>query len=90
MATKFRISVHRNSDSLHLKLIGDFEVTSVQDLVNILRENLNGACRVFIHTNCLKEINPDAFAVLSSQLNAFKGQIKRVTLTGEHADKIAI
>jgi hypothetical protein len=28
--------------------------------------------------------------VLSSQLNAFKGQFKCLTFTGEHADKIAL
>lgn len=90
MATNFRISVHRNSDSLHLKLIGDFDESYVQDLVNILRNNSNGASRVFIHTNCLKELNPLACDVLSSQLSPFKGQFKCVTFTGEHADKIAL
>lgn len=90
MATNLRISVHRNSDSLHIKLIGDFDVNSVQDLVNIIRHSSNGASKIFIHTNCLKVINPFACDVLSSQLVPIKSQFKRVEFTGEHADKIAL
>ncbi len=90
MATNFRISVHRSSDSLHLNLIGDFDVTSVQDLVNILRDNCNGASRVFIHTNCLMAVNPFACNVMSSQLHAIKSQFKRVEFTGQHSDKIVL
>ncbi len=90
MATNFRIFVHRNSDSLHLKLIGDFDVTSVQDLVNVLRNNCRGASRVFIHTNCLNAVNPFACEVLSSQINAIKSQFKRVEFTGQHSDKIGL
>ena len=90
MAVNFRISAHQNSDSLHLTLIGDLDVISAQDLINILRNNCNGASRIFIHTNCLGEVNPFAYGVLSSQLNAFKGQLKCITFTGEHADKIAL
>jgi len=90
MATNFRISVHRNSDSLHLNLIGDFDVTSVQDLVNILRDHHSGASRVFIHTNCLEAFNPFACDVMSSQLHAIKSQFKRIEFTGQHSDKIAL
>jgi hypothetical protein len=90
MATKFRISVHRNTDSLHLSLIGDFDVTSVQELVNTLRDNCNGASRVFIHTNCLEVVNPFACNMMSSQLQALKPQFKSVEFTGQHSDKMSL
>lgn len=90
MATNFRIFIHRNSDSLHLKLIGDFDVTSVQDLVNLLRNNCRGASRVFIHTDCLDVVNPFAWGMLSSQIRAIKSQFKRVEVTGQHSGKIAL
>jgi hypothetical protein len=90
MATNFRIFLHRNSDSLHLNLIGEFDVTSVQELVNTLRANCNGASRVFIHTNCLEAVDPFACNVISSQLHAIKSQFKRIEFTGQHSEKMAL
>jgi len=37
MAANFRISVHRSSDSLHMKLMGDFDGSSAWELLNVLR-----------------------------------------------------
>jgi hypothetical protein len=48
MASNFRISTHRNSESLHLKLVGDFDGSSAFELINVLKKNWNGAYRVFI------------------------------------------
>ena len=38
MASNFKISVHRNSDSLDLKLMGDFDGTSACELLNVMME----------------------------------------------------
>ena len=48
MASNFKILVHRNSDSLHLKLVGDFDGTSAHELLNSLTKNARGVRRVFI------------------------------------------
>lgn len=61
MASNFRISTHRSSESLHLKLVGDFDGSSAFELINVLKKNWNGAYRVFIHTDSLKDINPITF-----------------------------
>jgi len=37
MAARFRISIHRNSENLHLKLMGDFDGTSAHELLNVLK-----------------------------------------------------
>ena len=90
MAVNFRISTHRNSDSLHLRLVGDFDGTSAHELLNVLRKNRRGTSRVFIHTNCLKEVYPFACGVFHNHLNTIKGQFKSLIFTGDHADTIAI
>ena len=90
MAVNFRISAHRNSDSLHLRLVGDFDGTSAHELLNVLRKNRRDTSRVFIHTNSLKEVYPFACCVLHNHLNTIRGQFKSLIFTGEHADRIAI
>lgn len=47
MATNFRISVHRNSENLHLRLMGDFDGTSAHELLNVLKRYVNRTSRVF-------------------------------------------
>ena len=39
MASNFTISVHRNSDQLDLRLMGDFDGTSACELLNALEKN---------------------------------------------------
>lgn len=39
MAANFRISTHRNSENLHLKLYGDFDGTSAHELINAFGRN---------------------------------------------------
>jgi len=58
MASNFRIAVHRNSNSLDLKLMGDFDGTSASELLNVLEEKCNSVDRVLINTSGLKEIYP--------------------------------
>jgi len=37
MANNFRISVHRSSENLHLKLMGNFDGISAHELLNVLK-----------------------------------------------------
>lgn len=50
MAARFRISIHRNSENLHLKLMGDFDGTSAHELLNVLKRYSTRTARIFIHT----------------------------------------
>jgi hypothetical protein len=54
MAKYFRIAIQRSSDTLHLKLIGEFDGRSAHELLNTIQKNRNGASRIFIHTSSLK------------------------------------
>jgi anti-anti-sigma regulatory factor len=89
MASNFRISIHRNSDNLHLKLAGDFDGTSAHLLLNALKTNSSGASSIFIHTNCLKHIDPFGRNVFLNNLVEIKKESLRLVFTGEHSNQLA-
>jgi hypothetical protein len=81
--------MHRNSENLHLKLVGDFDGTSAFVLFNVLRKNSNGVRKLFIHTNCLKDIHPFGREVFRRNLSEVNGHPSRIIFTGEKAGQIA-
>ena len=89
MASNFKIAIHRNSDNLHLKLMGDFDGSSACELINTLKENCKNINRIFIHTNSLDHIHPFGERVFQSNLSTLKGKAIRISFTGDKATKIA-
>ncbi len=89
MASNFRISVHRNSDTLHLKLMGDFDGSSAWELLNMLKKSVNGVFRVIIHTNSLKNIYPFGRDTFQQNLRDMNRRSFHILFTGEHASEIA-
>ncbi|MCK4391186.1 MAG: hypothetical protein KAV83_13220, partial [Desulfobacterales bacterium] len=89
MASNFRICIHRNSDSLDLKLMGDFDGTSACELLNVMKENSHGVARVLVNTNGLKEIYPFGRDTFQSRLYLLKHLPIRLIFTGESATSIA-
>ena len=85
MTSNFGIAIHRDSDNVHLKLIGDFDGASAFTLLKTLKRNCRKASKVFIHCDCLKEIHPFGVAVFHHNLDALKGQSIRMVFTGENA-----
>jgi hypothetical protein len=86
MAANFRILIHRSSESLHLKLVGDFDGTSAYEAINAMQEN-GRAHRIFIHTAGLKEIHPFGKAIFEKNLSMFKKHKIELIFTGEHASQ---
>lgn len=89
MASNFKISVHRNSDNLHLKLIGDFDGTSAHQVLNILKTNSRGASNIFIHTSCLKHIDPFGRITFHNNIRQFKKGPLRLVFTGDNSEELA-
>ena len=89
MATNFRISVHRNSDNLHMKLLGNFDGSSAFELINMLKKKSNGVGKIFVHTSGLKEIHPFGSEVFRSHSGILKGPSHRLVFTGENGFRIA-
>jgi hypothetical protein len=88
MAGKFRVLVHRNSGSLHLRLEGDFDGSSAHQVLCMLEENGNKVKRVFIHTNGLKEIHPFGKAVFQKNLNEFNRKWANLVFTGDRVPEL--
>ncbi|MBW1674447.1 MAG: hypothetical protein JRJ45_12535 [Deltaproteobacteria bacterium] len=85
MATNFRISVHRNSENLHLTLMGDFDGISAHELLGNLKRYSHRTLKVFIHTSSLGDIHPFGLNVFHNHLDVLKGKSLELVFTGEHA-----
>ena len=88
MAANFKIHIHRNNENVHLKLVGDFDGSSAHELLNTLKNNCNGASKVFVHTGCLKQIHPFGQKVFHNNLNTLNGKSNAVLFTGEAASQM--
>ena len=90
MASNFRITAHRNRESLHLKLMGDFDGSSACQLLNFLKTGSNGACKVIINTSGLKNIYPFGSDTFLRNLRDFNSNSRRPQLLfmGENAGQI--
>lgn len=89
MASNFRIVIHRNSDNLHLKLIGDFDENSARELLNMIKKNCNGTCRFIVHTNCIENTSPTAEDAFRRNLSDLDVYPDRILFTGDHANRLA-
>lgn len=73
MAMNFRITMHQNSETLHLRLEGDFDGSSARELLNALEERCRFSSRAFIHTNGLRQVDPFGLSVFHINLKSLKG-----------------
>ena len=74
MASNFKIFPFETSDSLHLKLDGDFDGNSAHELLNTLKKYGDGFYQIFIDTEDLKTIHPFGKKVLHKKLDDLKKQ----------------
>ena len=88
MASNFQISKHQNSESLHLKLMGDFDGTSAWELLNILKKRSQDVSKVFVHCNALSKIVPFGRDVFHANLGSLTGESVSLLFTGEKAMEI--
>lgn len=89
MASNFRILMHRDGNSLHLKLFGDFDGASAHELLNMLKINGKGIARIFIHTNTLKTLYPFGEQQFQSHVRKCHNQHTRILFTGDKAAHLA-
>jgi len=87
MATNFRIAASRNGETLHLKLMGDFDGISAHELLDTLKKRVVHASRIFLDTNNLKDIYPFGLNVFYTNLHTLKDRSVELIFTGENASK---
>ena len=54
MASNFKVLVHKNSDTLHLKLMGDFDGSSACEILHIMQKKGKKVCKII--EKCEKSI----------------------------------
>ena len=84
MACNFRILMHQNSESAHLRLVGNFDGSSAHQLLNTIKTCLRNSHRVFIHTDGLKDIHPFGTAVFQSNFSHIGQPPGGFIFTGEN------
>ena len=89
MASNFHIISYKNRDSLHLRLSGDFDVNSAQELTNTLLMHGAGYWDIFIDTNNLETIHPFGRVTFKMNLSNFKKQLNNLFFIGANKHKIA-
>ena len=68
MANNFQMFTRKTTETLHIKLTGDFDGSSASELINTLAENQNKYYQIFINTSKLDTIHPFGQEVLQLRL----------------------
>jgi len=88
MASNFKIYSFKTSDSLHLKLTGDFDGSSAYELINTLANYAKGFYEIYINTNDLNSIHPFGRQVFQKRLTALKKQFNGITFVGRNKQEM--
>ena len=88
MAKNFHIFQHRTQDTLHMKLTGDFDGSSAFELINLLKDNLDSAKRIFIDTKNLKKIYPFGQEVFNRNFSKLRDHRINIQFVGSNAFQI--
>jgi len=89
MGDNFKVLIHRNETCLHVKLIGEFDGTAAQKLLNIVKRRGRTMLRIFIHTNSLSEVHPFSMALFKEQCEVAPCTSASLIFTGQYAYRLA-
>jgi hypothetical protein len=88
MASNFKIYSFKTSDSIHLKLTGDFDGSSAHELINTIADYGKGLYEIFINTHHLKSIHPYGIEVFQKRLGVLKKQFHGINFVGRNGHGI--
>jgi len=84
MASNFHMFTHKTTETLHIKLTGDFDGSSASELINALVNNQNRYHQIFINTTEVKNIEPFGQEVLQCRLSGLKNHGQDVIFIGKN------
>lgn len=84
MATNFHMFTHKTTESLHIKLTGDFDGSSAFELINTLTDNLNKYYQIFVNTTELNSVHPFGVAVLEGSWPEIRSKGPGVVFIGRN------
>ncbi len=89
MASKFKISSHKNGENLHLKLFGEFDGSSAMELIHLLKKCAKRHKKVIVHTENLSRMDFFGQEVFRKNFNDLNEVRNRLTFTGGYAHRIS-
>jgi len=90
MAANFKISIHKNNGSLHLKLSGHFDGTSAHELLNLIKSHSGESSQILIHTDNLIHVHSFGLQTFRNNIGRFNKHSDRLVFTGENASHFAL
>ena len=88
MASNFQIYSFKTKESLHLKLVGDFDGSSAYELINKISEHGKRFYEVFIDTTDLNSIYPFGKEIFQKRFGALKKQFHNIIFLGNNRHEI--
>jgi hypothetical protein len=88
MASNFRIYCHKDKNSLHFDLMGDFDGSSAYELINTLKKYQGVVRRIYIHTHFLSSVCSFGLDVFQKSCT-IKKLARILTFTGQYGNKLA-
>ena len=88
MTSNFQIKSYNFDKTLYLRLTGDFDEDSAQELTNTLIENSTVYSDIYLETNELKSIYSFDRDNLQKNLDNIKKQVKNLIIIGSNKYKI--
>ena len=85
MASNFKLFSHKNQNSLHLQLYGDFDGDSAYQLINALKSG-NNAESVFVDTNDLNKVYRFGISVFEKELRVLLKKPTALIFIGKNKD----
>jgi hypothetical protein len=89
MASNFMISMDRNDQMLTVRLIGDFDGNSANQLIEALEGNRAGVSIAMIETSGLSHLDPGGKNLFHKEIHSLKDFCYRLVFTGRNANQLA-
>jgi len=84
MASNFNFFFHETTDSIHLKLYGDFDGTSALELINALKRIPNKPYQIFIDTDDLNKVSSFGRDVFQKKFELEDKRSNALIFIGKH------
>jgi hypothetical protein len=84
MASNFKLFSHRNRDSIHLQMYGDFDANSAHEVINSLKNYGTTCVQIFIDTNYLSKIHPFGLKVFQNHFYTCNQKYNGLIFLGKH------
>lgn len=90
MRSNFKIFKHRKRDSLHLRLMGNFDDISICELIDVLKTDCLETNNVFIHTDNIDHVSISGIGrdVFRRNLTHFTDNAVHIKFTGNGEHKL--